>query len=86
VVKNKLAPPFRQCEFDIYYGRACAEASELLDLGLDAGIVRKSGSWFAIEATASARAASRVREWLAPTPRCPSASRELRPQAGYGVS
>ena len=48
VVKNKVAPPFRQCEFDIYYGEGVCPASELLDMGVGEGIVRKSGSWYAM--------------------------------------
>ncbi len=47
VVKNKLAPPFRQVEFDIMYGKGVNQEGELIDLGVEAGIVRKSGSWFA---------------------------------------
>jgi len=47
VVKNKLAPPFRQVEFDILYGRGVNLEGELIDIGVDLGIVRKSGSWFA---------------------------------------
>ena len=46
VVKNKLAPPFKQVEFDIMYGQGVSKTGELLDLGVKAGIVEKSGAWF----------------------------------------
>jgi recombination protein RecA len=49
VVKNKLAPPFRQVEFDIMYGEGISKVGELIDLGVKAGVVEKSGAWFSYD-------------------------------------
>ena len=51
VVKNKLAPPFKQVEFDIMYGEGVSKMGELVDLGVKAGVVEKSGSWFSYDST-----------------------------------
>ncbi len=49
VVKNKVAPPFKQVEFDIMYGEGISKMGELIDLGVKAGVVEKSGSWYSFQ-------------------------------------
>jgi len=61
VVKNKLAPPFKQVEFDIMYGEGVSKMGEILDLGVKAGIVEKSGAWFSYD---SQRLGSKMGEIL----------------------
>ena len=52
VVKNKVAPPFKQVEFDIMYGEGISKTGELVDLGVKAGVVEKSGAWFSYDGAA----------------------------------
>jgi recombination protein RecA len=49
VVKNKMAPPFKQVEFDIMYGEGVSKTGELIDLGVKAGVVEKSGAWYSYD-------------------------------------
>ena len=64
VVKNKVAPPFRRTEFDIYYGQGVCMASELLDLGMEAGLVKKSGSWYSVYEERAGQGKENARQYL----------------------
>ena len=64
VVKNKVAPPFRQCEFDIMYGFGISKEGSLLDVGVDMEIVRKSGAWFTYEGDQLGQGRENSRQFL----------------------
>ena len=64
VVKNKLAPPFRQVEFDIIYGEGISKAGELIDLGVKAGIVEKSGAWFSYDSQRIGQGRENAKQFL----------------------
>jgi recombination protein RecA len=64
VVKNKIAPPFREVEFDIMYGEGISKLGEIIDLGVKAGVVEKSGSWFSFDNQRIGQGRDNVREFL----------------------
>jgi recombination protein RecA len=64
VVKNKVAPPFRQVEFDIMYGHGISKVGELIDLGVKAGIVEKSGAWFSYDGTRIGQGRENAKQYL----------------------
>ena len=68
VVKNKVAPPFRQCEFDILYNQGISKEGELIDLGVENGIVEKSGAWYSYGSDRIGQGRDNVREFLKKNP------------------
>ena len=68
VVKNKVAPPFREVEFDIMYGQGISKLGEIIDLGVKAGVVEKSGSWFSYNSQRIGQGRDNAREFLKANP------------------
>jgi recombination protein RecA len=68
VVKNKLAPPFKQVEFDIMYGEGVSKIGELLDLGVKAGLVEKSGAWFSFDSIRIGQGRENAKAYLKENP------------------
>jgi len=68
VVKNKVAPPFKQVEFDIMYGQGVSKTGELIDLGVKAGVVEKSGAWFSYDGQRIGQGRENAKAFLAQNP------------------
>jgi recombination protein RecA len=68
VVKNKVAPPFKQAEFDILYGHGISREGSLIDLGVEAGIIRKAGAWFTYDADQLGQGRENARNYLRANP------------------
>ena len=68
IVKNKVAPPFRKCEFDIMYGEGISKSGEIVDLGVDTGIIKKSGSWYSYNTTRLAQGRDATKQLMLDNP------------------
>ncbi|HWM05737.1 MAG TPA: DNA recombination/repair protein RecA, partial [Actinophytocola sp.] len=68
VVKNKVAPPFKQAEFDILYGKGVSREGSLIDMGVEQGILRKSGAWYTYEGDQLGQGKENARKFLRDNP------------------
>ncbi|MCA8931435.1 MAG: recombinase RecA [Rhodospirillaceae bacterium] len=83
VVKNKMAPPFKSVEFDIMYGEGVSKVGELLDLGVQAGVVEKSGAWFSFDAQRIGQGRENAKAYLRDNPEiADTIERRIRENAG----
>jgi recombination protein RecA len=85
VVKNKVSPPFKQCEFDIMYGKGISREGSLLDIGVDLGFVKKSGAWYTYEGEQLGQGRENAKQFLADNPEVMvEISERIRTQVGVG--
>jgi recombination protein RecA len=85
VVKNKCAPPFRQAEFDIMYGKGISREGSLIDMAVDLGIVKKSGAWYTYDGEQLGQGRENAKTFLAENPEIMvEISERVRKQAGIG--
>ncbi|MCI0532135.1 MAG: recombinase RecA [candidate division Zixibacteria bacterium] len=85
VVKNKVAPPFREAEFDIIYGQGISRAGELVDLGTDLKILEKSGTWFSLDEERLGQGRDNVVSFLKSNPEL-AGKLETRIRSGLGIN
>jgi recombination protein RecA len=85
VVKNKVAPPFRQAEFDIMYGKGISREGSLLDMAVEMTIVKKSGAWFTYDGEQLGQGRENAKQFLADNPEIMvEISEKVKAQAGIG--
>jgi recombination protein RecA len=83
IVKNKVAPPFKQVEFDIMYGEGISKTGELIDLGVKAGVVEKSGAWFSYDSQRLGQGRENAKNFLKNNPQIAERiEKEIRENAG----
>jgi recombination protein RecA len=86
VVKNKVAPPFRQAEFDIMYGKGISREGSLLDMAVEMGIVKKSGAWFTYDGEQLGQGRENAKNFLSENPEIMvEVSEKVRVQAGIAA-
>jgi recombination protein RecA len=86
VVKNKVAPPFREVEFDIMYGEGISHTGELIDLGVKAGVVDKSGAWFSFDSQRLGQGRENAKQFLKDNPEiADTIEKGIRANAGLAV-
>jgi recombination protein RecA len=76
VVKNKLYPPFKECEFDIIYGEGISEEGDILDLGVKVAAVKKDGAWYSFEGERLGQGKENARQFLKNNPKIKAAIRK----------
>ncbi len=84
VVKNKIAPPFKKCEFDIMHGEGISRTGELIDLGLEKDLVTRRGTWYSIEGTQIGQGRENARKYLVANPDAADLL-ELKLRKAYGL-
>jgi len=84
VVKNKIAPPFKKCEFDIMHGHGISRTGELIDLGLEKEIVSRRGTWYSLKGTQIGQGRENARKYLAANPEAAD-SLEAELRIAYGL-
>jgi recombination protein RecA len=86
VVKNKLAPPFRSAEFDVIYGQGISKEGSLLDVGVDVGLIKKSGAWFTYDGDQLGQGRENARNFLRDNPELAREIEEkVKAQLGIGL-